>query len=1218
MQLKDIAGDLPITPQDGGVPIRGLTADSRQVKPDFLFAALKGAKADGTAFVKAAVEAGAAAVLVGEDADIEAVRANAAGHPVIVSEDPRRTLALMAAKFYGHQPDVMVAVTGTSGKTSVAVFVRQIFSACGFEAASLGTIGTVTSRGEIYGGLTTPDPVNLHRDLARLSDDGITHAAMEASSHGLDQRRLDGVELKAAGFTNLGRDHLDYHPDVESYLQAKLRLFDTVLPDDGIVVLEPSAPYADRVIDVARSRGQTILTVGKGGEALGLEDNRQEGFDQILTLSTPDGMREVRLPLAGRFQASNALIAAGLAIAAGVPRDDALKALENLEGATGRLERVGVKANGALVVVDYAHKPDALENALQALRPFTSGRLFVVIGAGGDRDPGKRPLMGKASFDNADVVIVTDDNPRSEEPAKIREAVMEGAPGAIEIADRGEAISTAISLLEEGDVLCVAGKGHETGQIVGETVLEFSDHEAIGKALAREADGMDKGMNEAAAAADIGEGLEHTPQNRDRISRQEYAQDIDAGANSDHESDPAFSTSALAAEAPQTDKEAERALSIGDDELKAIFGEIVQKASKGGKPEPVGEGAAATDEPLVWEAEKPDALPEETDQSSSDLVDFSAMEAELFGEIDATGQPDTEREESADATADAEEASVDDGVRPIEEDVLPEAEVDNNAESHRDNADAADAEAAGQDEAPVLRADEALESALSGADEAPPEREAGASEEPVDPFDVPVVADHADTGALWTLKEFLNAVGGIAVGDPAPEVTGISIDSRTIEPGEAFFAIDGDRFDGHDFVRDAIKAGAAIAVVSHKKIEEMPRGGPIVAVADPLEALRRLARAARQRTRAQIVAVTGSVGKTGTKEMLRLALSRSGRTHASVASFNNHWGVPLTLARMPADTDFGVFEIGMNHAGEITPLTQMVRPHVAIITTVQPVHLEFFGSVEKIAEAKAEIFAGLEPDGIAILNRDNDQFDLLQFHARMAGVRTICTFGVDQPANAKADKISSQTGCTCISATVLGEEITYKVGAPGLHYVKNSLAVLSAAKLVGADLALAGLALTDMRAPKGRGAQTKLTLPDGALTLIDESYNANPASMRAALRLLGETPVKRPGRRIAVLGDMRELGEMSDALHAELRDPIVDAEVDTVYCAGPHMHALWETLPAAMRGAYSEDAGGLRPLLLGDMRNGDVVMIKGSLGTKMGPLVEALMKEFPAADEAAE
>ena len=299
-----------------------------------------------------------------------------------------------------------------------------------------------------------------------------------------------------------------------------------------------------------------------------------------------------------------------------------------------------------------------------------------------------------------------------------------------------------------------------------------------------------------------------------------------------------------------------------------------------------------------------------------------------------------------------------------------------------------------------------------------------------------------------------------------------------------------------------------------------------------------------------MVAVTGSVGKTGTKEALRLTLEPSGKVHASVASFNNHWGVPLTLARMPADTDFGVFEIGMNHAGEITPLVQMVRPHVAIITTVQPVHLEFFDSVEQIAKAKAEIFDGLEPGGIAILNRDNLQFDLLKFLAATKGIATIQTFGETASADSHTENVVSYPAGSSVDASILGQEITYKIGAPGKHHVKNSLAVLTAVADLGADLAKAGLVLDSMRAPKGRGEVSRLPMPNGELNLIDESYNANPASMRAALAVLGEAPVTRPGRRIAVLGDMRELGPDAERLHADLLRPITDAGIDAVYCAG--------------------------------------------------------------------
>ena len=470
---------------------------------------------------------------------------------------------------------------------------------------------------------------------------------------------------------------------------------------------------------------------------------------------------------------------------------------------------------------------------------------------------------------------------------------------------------------------------------------------------------------------------------------------------------------------------------------------------------------------------------------------------------------------------------------------------------------------------------------------------------------------------LWKLDAFAEAAGGRIRGEADAEITGISIDSRSLEPGDAFIAIKGDRFDGHDYAAAALEAGAGVAVIAENRLSELPEDGRYVVVADPLEAMRQLGIAARARTNARIVAVTGSVGKTGTKEALRLTLEQSGKVHASVASFNNHWGVPLTLARMPADTEYGVFEIGMNHHGEITPLVKMVRPHVAIITTVQPVHLEFFDSVEKIAQAKAEIFEGLEPDGIAILNRDNRQFDLLRFLATTAGVSRVQTFGLDPSADSHVENVVSYAGGSSVDASILGTEITYKVGAPGKHVVKNSLAVLTAVQDLGADLAKAGLALDGRKPPKGRGEVSRLMTSGGEFDLVDESYNANPASMRAAISVIGETPVTRPGRRIAVIGDMRELGAEADRLHAELLDPITEAQIDAVYCAGPHMHALWQRLPQHLRSHYSEDAKDLEDVILRDVRPGDVVMIKGSLGTRMGPLVEALKKEFPPADDTA-
>lgn len=468
---------------------------------------------------------------------------------------------------------------------------------------------------------------------------------------------------------------------------------------------------------------------------------------------------------------------------------------------------------------------------------------------------------------------------------------------------------------------------------------------------------------------------------------------------------------------------------------------------------------------------------------------------------------------------------------------------------------------------------------------------------------------------LWTLEAFVEAVSGRVVGDIPNAIVGISIDSRTIEAGEAFIAIKGDRFDGHDYVSTALEADAALALVSEDFAENLPEGGRYVVVDDPLEAMRQLGIAARARSSARIVAVTGSVGKTGTKEALKLALEASGKVHASVASFNNHWGVPLTLARMPADAEFGVFEIGMNHAGEIPPLVKMVRPHVVIITTVQAVHLEFFDSVEQIAGAKAEIFHGLEPDGVAILNKDNKQYDLLKFLAFTSNVSDVQTFGQDKSADSHVTNVASHAVGSSVDAVILGQEITYKIGAPGQHHVKNSLAVLTAVVNLGADLAKAGLALEEMRAPKGRGERIRLELGTGEATLIDESYNANPASMRAALAVLGEISVELPGRRVAVLGDMLELGTDSDYLHADLLEPIQKAGVDVVFCSGPHMRSLWDRLPETIQGQYFEKPEELEDVLLRETAAGDAIMVKGSLGSRMGPLVEALKREYSLAEE---
>lgn len=485
MKLRDLAdgtfGHQGVGPGDatGDIEISGLTADSRKVTPGMLFVALAGTKADGSAFIDDAVSRGASAVV--------ASHAHSTSVPVLASDNPRRFLALAAARFYGAQPQTMVAVTGTAGKTSVASFTRQIWAQHGLAAAQIGTTGVISPSRNDYGSLTTPDPIALHRLLAELAAEGVTHAAMEASSHGLDQSRLDGVKLAAAGFTNLGRDHMDYHPTVEAYMAAKMRLFDTLLPKGSPAVIFADDPWSAEAISVATAAGHDIRTVGRHGEFLALKRVEHFRHKQVAEVHAGDEIFEVHIPLAGDFQVANALVAAGLAISTGVPVGAALKALEKLVGASGRLELVGHTKAGALAYVDYAHKPDALENVLASVRPFTTGRVIVVFGCGGDRDRGKRPIMGEIACRLADVAIVTDDNPRSEVPAEIRAAIMKAAPGAVEIGDRAQAIREAVAMLAAGDTLIVAGKGHEEGQTVGDVTLPFSDHAELRKAL----EGMD-------------------------------------------------------------------------------------------------------------------------------------------------------------------------------------------------------------------------------------------------------------------------------------------------------------------------------------------------------------------------------------------------------------------------------------------------------------------------------------------------------------------------------------------------------------------------------------------------------------------------------------------------------------------------------------------------------------------------------------------------------
>ena len=460
----------------------GLASDSREVKPGYLFAALSGTHADGSKFIADAVKRGAIAVLGGPEA---AAPAQSLGVRFIADENPRLRLARYAAAFFRDQPRTVAAITGTNGKTSVAVFLRQIWTQLGRKAASLGTIGVVSPLGEFALTHTTPGPIEVHRLLAQLKHDGVDWLALEASSHGLDQYRLDGVDVSACAFTNLTRDHLDYHADFAHYLAAKLRLFSDVVHVDGVAVINADAGHAQDFWAAARQRELKILTVGEKGETLTLLSRKPHGEGQALRIAHGGKEFEIALPLAGDFQASNALVAAGLAIGLGDSAAGVFETLAHLKGAPGRLEKVAYAKNGASIYVDYAHTPDALETMLKAMRPHVGGKLRVVFGCGGDRDRGKRPLMGAAASRLADDVIVTDDNPRSEDPVRIRKEALAGAPDAKEIGDRAEAIRAGIAALQSGDVLVIAGKGHEPGQTIGNQTRPFLDRdEAIKAAIA--------------------------------------------------------------------------------------------------------------------------------------------------------------------------------------------------------------------------------------------------------------------------------------------------------------------------------------------------------------------------------------------------------------------------------------------------------------------------------------------------------------------------------------------------------------------------------------------------------------------------------------------------------------------------------------------------------------------------------------------------------------
>ena len=921
-----------VTPYSTDIEISGLSCDSRKVKKGDLFIALQGTKDNGEKYIPDAVRAGAVAVL--------AEHAVTADVPVFDAPNIRKTAAEIAVAFYGAHPENLLAVTGTNGKTSTVFFVREILKALGKNAASIGTLGVQSDKFQSYAGMTTDDCITLNENLKDLAETGVTYAAMEASSHGLDQYRLSGLRFKASAFTNLTRDHLDYHKTMENYLECKLRLF-TDLTDET-AVLNADIPEFEQIKKVCIDKGLKVISYGVNGSEIRLMSQKLFETGQKLTVKIFDKQYNIDLPIAGNFQGLNILAAIGLVVACGFDVDSVVNTLSSLKSPAGRMELVAKTQTGATIFVDYAHTPDGLQTALTSLKKQTFGRLFVIFGCGGNRDAGKRKIMGEIAEKLADYVIVTDDNPRYENAAEIRAQIMQGCPNAHQIADRAKAIYRGIRLLKKGDCLLIAGKGHEEGQIINGFTHPFNDR------------------------------------------------------------------------------------------IQAIL-------------------------------------------------------------------------------------------------------------------------------------------ALRSQQEQP----------------------------LWTSDELKTATGGKVyktfIG------YGVSIDTRTIQPGDIFVALRGDKVDGHDYVKEALRKGAVAAIVSHD-IDDVTQTDKLFFVVNTDEALEDMARYAVQNARALKIGITGSSGKTTTKEMLVTALSGQGTVHATQGNFNNQVGVPLTLARLSRLADWAVIEMGMNHPGEMEYLSYLVKPDVALITMVGSAHHEFFKDLQDIALAKAEIFKHMNKSGAVFLNRDNDQFNFLKEKATENEIAHIYSFGSNKESTIRLLNYQAYSNGSKATVQINGQIKELELQMSGLHFIQNALGVLGVVLALGANVDKAIENLRQMKPLKGRGAHVELKVKGKNITFIDDAYNANPSSMAASLNVLGTVK----GRKIAVLGDMLELGDKSTEMHVALKDSVVQNNVDLVFTVGGEMKKLYDVLPQNKKGAAVGNVDEVVEPLLNALSDGDTVLIKGSNSMKLFTLLEKL------------
>ncbi|MBR6411769.1 MAG: UDP-N-acetylmuramoyl-L-alanyl-D-glutamate--2,6-diaminopimelate ligase [Alphaproteobacteria bacterium] len=922
----EVVGTLP--------EVTGIALKADEVKKGFIFVALKGTQKDGADFVPEAVQNGAALVLAEHG-----VEANV---PVIVVPELRQKVSVLSSLMYPSKDLIKVAVTGTNGKTSTVFYVQQLLNAVGIKAASLGTIGVDMGDQHRGGSMTTPDAVTLNKVLHDLEKEGVRVVAMEASSHGLDQGRLKGLAFAAGAFTNLTQDHLDYHRTMEAYLTAKEKLFSEYGTKGGVAVLNADVPEFERLKKTAEACGERVISYGKNGQELKLKIQKPCTDGQEITFEVFGKQYTLKIRIVGDFQVMNLFAALGLCVGAGAKIEELIPLLEKLKAPAGRIELMGSLPNGAQVFVDYAHTPDAVERVLISLKEHTQGKLVCLMGCGGDRDKLKRPLMGAAAAKYADVVYVTDDNPRSENPADIRRAILEACPAANEYDNREIAIHEAIHNLKEGDVLAILGKGHEAGQTIKGITFAMDDRVEAKLAL----------LNE-------------------------------------------------------------------------------------------------TQKP-VWSAE--------------DLT--LALSVKVPRRIAAYG---------------------------------------------------------------------------------------------------------------------------------------LSIDTRTLKLGDLFIALNGEKADGHAYVKKAVELGAAVCLVAHL-VDGVPADKQIV-VSNTMEALETLARYRRMRCDAVIIGVTGSSGKTTTKEMIKACLSGQGITHATQGNFNNQIGVPLTLATMPDETRYAVVEMGMNHAGELMHLSNLVRPDVTIITSIGAAHREFFPTEQDVARAKSEIFDCQNRQGTAVLKRTDKFYDFLKQAAEAQGIQHLVSFG----ENAKADWCLNQAEPTetgmMVKCTHGEKQYDFRLAFWGKHFAEDALGALAVVEAVGGNIPKAIEALKKMLPAEGRGLSIEVKIQDKTITIIDDAYNANPSSMRASIEALGLRPAK---RKVAVLGDMLELGDLAESMHAGLREVLVQSGIEKVYLVGSLMQALWNKLPPDLKGAITPTAVEMVPILKRELLNGDVVLVKASHGTGLGIIIREL------------